>query len=196
MYKKISLFFLITVGILVALYVYLQQPSEGEIFFSSEIESPNKSNGAESVASKQESTSCFTVTSSNISSVKIEDTQKECVLRAMLVKPLGQVALTVKKETDTNSLTLLEDETGVSLRKNDPEKYQLVEVIQELPTVLGASGSAEFETAVFLHQTEIVGFFKHTPTGKLIAISVHNVAAVNDEVKAEFWKLVASVVLL
>lgn len=195
MNKKLLIFFPILAVILLCLYLFLQQPSEGEILIRDLEDTQNGNVDPAFSVKKQKETLCFILLDlSGITAVKTEDTEDKCVLRAMLENPHGQIALSVEKQAV--QVSTIEEETGVSLRRNNPEKYQEIEEILQLPTMKNATHSAEFESVVFLNQTEIVGFFQHIPTGKLLVVSIHDVAVTNKEVVAKFWNLVASVVLL
>lgn len=195
MKKKHFIFIFFLCFIIFTIFYFFAKPNEGEIIHSTDADSryKNEPDSKPIPENTEIITECFSVLNmQNIASVKQEVTKDQCVIRAMLLEPIGQITVSHEKPNESKKITQITDHTGVSLRTNDAGKYTKIEKIEAVPQPHILTATDEYEAQVFTTNTEITGFFLNKKTNAITVFSIHSVAKITESVVSDFWKLVAS----
>ncbi|MBP7842412.1 hypothetical protein KA017_00210 [Candidatus Woesebacteria bacterium] len=196
MKKKHLIFIFLPLICTVFLVIFLQRPTEGQI-----IESGSKNSRIDSLPKSEEiiqenlpiTTDCFEVKNTqNITSIKQESSENSCVIRAMLIEPIGQITVSAEKIDTTNITQNLSDNTGVKLREKNTETYTQIQEILAVPQPFELSQTEQLQTKVFTTNTEITGFFFDVKSNTLLVVSIHSVATMNEKIFTQFWQIVGS----
>lgn len=196
MKKKHLIFIFLPLICIVLLVIFLQRPTEGQI-----IESGSAHSRIDSLPKNEEviqenltiTTNCFEVQNTkNITSIKQESSENSCVIRAMLIEPIGQITVSSEKIDTTNTTQNLNDITGVKLREKNTDTYTQIQEILAVPQPFELSHTEVLQTKVFTTNTEITGFFFDVKSNTLLVVSIHSVATMNEKIITQFWQIVSS----
>ena len=196
--RKKHLIFIFLPLICIALFmIFLQRPTEGQ-----KIESGSKNSRIDSIPKSEKiiqenlpiTTDCFEVKNTqNITSIKQESSEDSCVIRAMLIEPIGQITVSAQKTDATNTTQNLSDNTGVKIREKNTDTYTQIQETLAVPQPFELSQTELLQTKVFTTNTEITGFFLDVKSNTLLIVSIHSVATINEKVTTMFWDIVSSV---
>lgn len=176
----ILIFFLSLLG----LYFWGNTPNSGEIISTTQTTQLNED--LEIKTNTEEKNSCFSFFhDQNITQIKTEELGSTCIIRAKVEKPIGQLSISVIQNTENENFDLTE-QTGVTLRKSLPDIYTQEINIQNTPKFLEKDNN--ISSIIFTNKTEITGFF--TQSNKLLTVSIHDVATINEEIISIFREII------
>lgn len=166
--------------ILFSIYLWGNTPNSGEIISTAQTTQLNED--LEIKTNTEEKNSCFSFFhDQNITQIKTEEFDTTCIIRAKVEEPIGQLSISVVQNTENKNFDLAE-QTGVTLRKSLPDIYTQEINIQNKPKFF--ENDSNFNSIIFTNKTEITGFF--TQSNKLLTVSIHDVATINEEVISIF----------
>lgn len=187
-------------------FIISQMPAQGIIIDSTSNMSDNLTQNNHSISTPLPviKTNCLEISQNSnlptISAIKEEIDDTTCVMRASLEQIPGQITISVEKISEIKSVNFLDEHTGVRLRESNPQEYMPILDIPYEPMISnlhnGKVNLNNFESKVFVNNTEITGFFFNREENLLVIISIHSVAKINKTITEEFWSMVNSVTII
>lgn len=172
--------------ILFSIYLWGNTPNSGEIIPS---QTTQLNEDFAIRTDIEEKNSCFSFFhDQNITQIKTEEFDTTCIIRAKVEKPIGQLSISVIQNAENKNFDLTE-QTGVTLRKSLPDIYTQEINIQNTPKFLEKDNN--ISSIIFSNKTEITGFFAQSD--KLLTVSIHDVATINEEVISIFREIIDEV---